>query len=450
MSTTYGEEWHIEMTWNCSACRRQNLGRHKECVQCGKPKGADEPFIMPADPGNAVRVNDAMLLRMASAGPDWQCAYCQSMQRSLEGKCMRCGASPVNEPGRSPATAVMPPPAAAPFGQQPPPMAYGVAGGYRAPKYSAQDMVDMGIKPAWTLRTVAPWVVPPVALFVLFVLWVVWPRDFPATVTVSAWERVISVDRFALRPQEGFAETRPADALEVQSLGQRVHHHEQVFDHYETEHYTVRVPDGYRSETYTERESCGQDCTERPRNCRNVCSSSGNGFARCREVCSGGGQSCSTRYCDRTHTRQVQQYRDDPRTRQVSRYRSEPRYAEFFSWRAWTWAPDRTARIGGNTPATLRWPVEEAHVGANLGPGEQERETRSERYVLAISYRDGRDTAWYVPASQQEYVSYPLGRRLTVHTAGSAREVRDASTRQLLLQGPQLQYVRPSDAPTGM
>ena len=74
---------HIEMTWRCSACAAKNLGRHKVCQGCNHPKDGSERYEMPEDPSRAVSVTDADLLRMATAGPDWRCAYCGSDQRKL-------------------------------------------------------------------------------------------------------------------------------------------------------------------------------------------------------------------------------------------------------------------------------------------------------------------------------------------------------------------------------
>src|SRR3954471_7963181 len=84
---------HIEMTWRCSVCKTQNLGRFKNCQGCGKPKDGSEGYEMPDDPASAASVTDAALLRMATAGPDWRCAYCNSDQRASDGNCGQCGAS---------------------------------------------------------------------------------------------------------------------------------------------------------------------------------------------------------------------------------------------------------------------------------------------------------------------------------------------------------------------
>ena len=84
----------IEMTWKCSACEHQNLGRHKTCQQCGDPKDRGEAYEMPTNTAAAASVMEAGLLRMAEAGPNWRCAYCGSDQRNmLDATCGQCGAS---------------------------------------------------------------------------------------------------------------------------------------------------------------------------------------------------------------------------------------------------------------------------------------------------------------------------------------------------------------------
>jgi hypothetical protein len=80
------------MTWRCSGCKRQNLGRYKSCQTCGNPKDASEEFEMPADTTLAPTVTDPTLLRMATAGPDWRCRFCGGDQRRSDQTCVSCGA----------------------------------------------------------------------------------------------------------------------------------------------------------------------------------------------------------------------------------------------------------------------------------------------------------------------------------------------------------------------
>jgi hypothetical protein len=372
---------HIELTWRCSTCGHQNLGRHKQCVACGHEKDASEAYEMPADPRTAVNVTDDPLLRMAKAGPDWRCAYCGADQRRSQGSCANCGA-PAVEGSEVPDDAPPPPAAAAPP------------------------------RPRRRLRWVAL-----LALPVIAVAGIAWnasrPRDWDATVQAVSWEHVIDVERYAARAGEGFKENIPADAFDVRGAGERVHHQERVLDHYETERYAVEVPDGTRSETYTARVACGEDCSETPRSCRESCKNDKNGFATCREVCTGGGRRCSTRYCSETRTRQVPKTRTEWRSRQVPRYRQEPRYAEAFRWRVWTWAPARSIRAAGTETTGLRWPNDETRVGAGLASGEKERATRKSRYLVTLRYDEDKDLR-FEPPSAEAFASFTPGSRHAV------------------------------------
>ncbi|MEO8705392.1 MAG: hypothetical protein ABI867_35450 [Kofleriaceae bacterium] len=371
-------ERHIEMTWRCSTCQTQNLGRFKTCQSCGHPKDESEQYEMPADPANAASVTEADLLRMATAGPDWRCAYCGSDQRRSDNTCAQCGAS------IGAATEVPDPPQAA------------VAPPKSRRKLVRNIALASGVTAAlagglvWNARR---------------------PRDYDAKVTAVSWEHKIDVERYKIHDREGFKETIPAAALEVTSVGQKVHHHDQVLDHYETEHYTVQVPDGYRTESYSARESCGQDCTTKPQSCRQSCTSKKNGFASCRNVCSGGGRSCTTRYCNVSKTRQVPRTRSEGRTRQVAKYRQEPRYAEAFAYKLWQWAPERSDKVDG-TSASLTWPMGARLVG--LPTGEQEREVRSAKYIVKLQYDDDASVKFEVLSAEQ-FVKFAPGTSHEVH-----------------------------------
>ena len=153
----------------------------------------------------------------------------------------------------------------------------------------------------------------------------------------------------------------------------------------DTEHYTEQVPDGYRTESYSEQVSCGQNCTDTPKSCHQVCTSKKNGFASCHQECSGGGRSCTTKYCSESRTRQVPRTRTEDRTRQVPRYRSEPRYAEAFSYKAWDWKTDRTVHAEGTDATGLHWPDNGAKT-VGLLEGDKERETRKGTYSVTLLF----------------------------------------------------------------
>jgi hypothetical protein len=362
----------IEMSWRCSGCQHENLGRYKTCQSCGNPKDASEEFIMPSDTAAAPTVTDESLLHAANAGPDWRCRYCGGHQRSFDRHCVNCGAARAeNGPAMAPAA--------------PPP---------RKSEGSALRLITI------------------VGAVIAALAWYAGrPREYQATVSAVQWEHVIEVDRYGLWSHEGFKEAIPAGAVKVTRIGRGVHHQEQVFDRFTTERYTVQVPDGYETERYSVREACGEDCTTEPETCREVCTSNQNGFASCKTVCTGGGQKCRPRYCRETRTREVPKTRAEWREKQVPVYRQEPRYADIFGYRVREWGLDRTTREGGTDINGLRWP--EGARTAGLATGEQERERRRATYLVTLRYRDT-ETFRFEVTKPERFARFPAGSTHTI------------------------------------
>ena len=194
---------HIEMTWRCSSCQHRNLGRRKRCHQCQHPKDRSEKYEMPADPAQAVSVTDADLLRMATAGPNWRCAYCGSDQRNADKSCAECGASSVEaEPMAAKST-----PPRRPAKPRRWPLILGLVGATGTGGY------------LYSQRT----------------------RDFQATVEKVAWSQSIVVERYKIWNREGFRTELPGEAFDIRSQGQKIHHYDKVLDGYDTEYYTERI-----------------------------------------------------------------------------------------------------------------------------------------------------------------------------------------------------------------
>lgn len=383
-------ERQIEMLWRCTSCGSRNLGRFLACQACSNPKDGSERWEMPADTAAAPTVTDPALLALARGGRSWRCGYCGSDQRRADGACASCG-------GARPAavsSASRPPPVPPPV---PPPLPS--AGG--APPAAPRRR---GRKAAVVVGIVA-------ALAGARLAGLGGPKDVQARVEAVSWKHQVAVERWQLVAHEGFAEARPRDAVQVRSLGRRVHHHEQVVDRYETEHYTEQVRDGTRTERYTESVRCGEDCTRTPERCREECTSNDNGFATCRDVCTGGDERCSPRYCSESRTREVPIYKNVARTREVPVYRSEPRYAGYFSWKAWEWAPSRVVELTGAT-AEPRWPTDlELAAKPPLGKGEKERFARAGTYAVTFVVGDGPKAARFqlAPATEEELRRFAVG-----------------------------------------
>lgn len=379
-------EWQVEMLWRCTACQNKNLGRHAQCQRCGKPKTGAEEYEMPSDTSEANAVHDEGALRLATAGANWRCRYCGSDQRRFDGACGQCGASQAE--GKD-------------------------LGAAPAPTASAPAELATGVSRSRGLV----WAV--LVIPVLFVIFFLFRKsapppplfhDLPAAVASLSWEQAVEVERYKLVDREGFAADKPADAVDPHPAGQHVHHVDKVPDGFTSETYTETVSDGYRTETYTESERCGESCTPRPQSCSQSCTPNKNGFATCRQVCSGGGQSCSPKYCSVSKTRQVPQTKQLTKTRQVPKYKEVPRYADWATWKAWAWTKDRVVKENGDTPET-RWPTPEAvKLGVGLATGEQEREHRTVRYDVQIRTDDGKSFDLH-PASPEELQRFAAGSR---------------------------------------
>lgn len=374
-------ERQIEMTWRCSSCQGQNLGRHVVCQTCGSPKDESEAYEMPSDTGSAATLTDPRLLAMARAGANWRCRYCGSDQRTLDGRCGQCGSD--QREGRSTdAAAPALEPRATPARRRGGLLV--VVLGLALALLVVLVLCGVGLGAA-TGRTPARLSPAAVALRPPF-------HDEQATVLALRWKQEVRVERWQVLPGEGFEEAKPGEAFDVRPAGRRFHHKERVVAGYDTQSYTETEPDGFRTETYSEQEACGQDCTPRPQTCKEKCTPNKNGFATCRTECSGGGQDCRTKYCSVTKTRQVPKTKTVQKTRQVPRYADVDRDAAWFSWKIWGWKHDRTLERSGTTSATS-WPDDsEVKLGQKLASGEKERSSRVGTYSLDLSSQGTRRT----------------------------------------------------------
>lgn len=441
-------ERHIEMIWRCSTCQNRNLGRHMTCQGCGKPKDESEEYEMPGDTASAATVEDPALLRMARADEHWRCEYCGSHQRAYDGGCATCGAgraegaNATRQQRRAVRVQALPGIAApradiTPFWQTGYAKVLGVA---FVVMCIGMCVVNKKVKPKEAeLPERAALVGGPVV------------TDFDARVKEIGWNRSIKVERWEVVPLQGFTADLPPDAFNVKAAGVKFHHNEDVFDHDETVYDDVEVPDGFRTETYTDRESCGEDCTgsgrtcrrectSRPQNCREVCTNKKNGFASCRNVCSGGGQDChdvctgterrcTTRYCDRTKTRQIPKTRLEKRARIVKKYRQEPRTAPWSTYAEWQWVKAREEETSG-AMSEPSWPdageIRDAGAFADGGlRASNERATMTERYWVRFDYEGtgAQTTAEYQPPNAEEFAKYTPGTPAKIHVDGYGVQV---------------------------
>lgn len=454
----------IELLWQCpiTSCKTIVPGLTKNCPKCGRFRTDEEEDIWPGDISHAAALKDAAKVRAAEAGPDWRCAYCSASERADDGNCVRCGSkkeegrevdmattsaegdadgrvrrvftSPKNRRSKGPLDLTrgslhipnltahvvigedvlndLPkvgdslPEASDPF----PPTAQQSAAAWA--RRQAPPPADTWVAPSPPLRggvggflanlthmqLVAGGVGASFFLIGLLVWWLFHTRIVDVEVKSAHWQRVVHVDRYAVRDKEGF--DVPGNAFETRNLGQRVHHYDHVLVGSHPEHYTERV-------------SCGQECTTPScyTTSRN-CASNKNGSA----TCTGGDTVCPSPVC-------TTKYCNEERTRQVDDYEDQPRYRDYYAWKAWEWAHERDATVGGFFAKDVAWPSQDQHrIGEGLSTGQQEREAgREEHYDVAL-FGDG-DTWTYEPKSAEEFGTLPLNsvHRIAVNHAGSIR-----------------------------
>ena len=323
----------IEMFWECKSkgCPAQ-LGRHKVCQACGRPKDDDCREWLPDDishESKAVVHEDSNpdLFSKFTAGPDWKCRFCGSKDWKTDGSCFHCGAPNAGDP-----------PPAEPRHETPPPppsrhddddLPGGASGGGGIDK-ARVAMAVCGVGAVLGLGYCA-----------------LRPTDHPATVTDAQWSYAVHVDREDKVPGTGF--DVPAGAEDVVNEGKQFSHNDQVFDHNETVYYDETIQDPPTCITtpvvcHVIPRSCTpiprvcrpnppvchdppkickdipRVCKDIPRVCRDIpkscttipgtctttprsCKSNKNGSATCtggdrvcspdRQSCTGGGQSCS-------------------------------------------------------------------------------------------------------------------------------------------------------------
>ncbi len=401
--------FQVEMRWQCSTCKHENLGRHKKCQGCGKPKGQERFYDAPGTetPTLADAVTDPDLIEQAEAGPDWECIYCGSHQRRDSGECAECGSKPGDsrehetkwdDGTRGPAAtgktvleelesedAQVKEEIAADAAEE-------VATYRVAPKRKVAPR-PVAVEPLPPIPMKAHFPVKRAAFGILAIVllslggWLILRTHVvDARVTDLSWRYVVHVDRNQVVRDEGFDENQPGDAFDVESVGMRHHHYRQV-------------PDGTRQVPYSEQYQCGESCSTSPVRC----SSNKNGF----KTCSGGDRSCSPKYCSRT------------------RYRTETKYRDvsveemYYRWKVWRWRHNRDV-VAQGTVDEPRWPEDwEIKLNVDLGPEvREERAIKEATHEVTFTDRDG-DRHVYQAKDLNDFRLYPIGtaRKLRVGLA---------------------------------
>jgi hypothetical protein len=364
-----------EGRWNCPVCGSVQLGRNKVCTQCGRPRGDDVEFYLPED---EPEVTDAARLTEAEAGPDWHCEHCGADNRGDQPHCHQCGAPrgesvarperfyAVGEEPRSDEDAdqVVAAERAAENARAIAAAGAGISGVRESGHYQSPA--------ARSLRRAAPVLgCAAAAAFFFFLIWF-FTHTKPVTLTVAgiAWERTIQVERYKTLTQSDW--DMPPDGR-LRSSERRLHHHDQVLDHYESR--TRMVSERVQTGTRTVRYKSGTR-------------SKGNGYFE--DVYS-------------TRTEPVYTNRSRPETYREPIYRQVPVYRTWHTFDVDRWVTERTERAAGETQE-VRWP--EVQLGPKLREG-----GRLEKYRITLTGPKGKQ--WTKELPYERWSRLKVGDHLT-------------------------------------
>lgn len=381
--STDNYDYQVEMLWDCTQCSngKRNLGRHKECQNCGNPLDGTEEFYMPGDTSRRAEVKDPNQLNDALTGEDWECRYCKSKQRNNKGECANCTANKSFSTGterlsdeRNPAS---PPPSRVATPYEYDPERDEIPGGGFGPFDYGRLFKLIGV-------------VVGVGFLIWLLIWALTPKELDAKVSSVYWQHVVHVERNQVMHHESF--DVGSEAFNVTDLGTRHHHYD-------------RVLAGHHTEYYSERVKVGEDCHTTPRNCRTVprtcrktgCRSNKNGYATCSETCTGGNQVCTggDRVC-----RSIMA--DKRRERQVADYRDVSVRRTFYSWDRWEWIHNRVVSATGHSTADVHWPSEQ-----ELAMNDKERGIRNASYT--VTFAQDKEQWKYDPKSLDAFQQFPQG-----------------------------------------
>ena len=385
----------IELKWNCTSCSSKGiLGRHKTCPECGSPREKGEMQMEGLDDDNdgdgfndAATVEDPALLELANAGFDWFCTHCSSGNRGDGSQCSGCGSPRYGEKKELHPDLVVPTKSSNPPPPSPP-----------------EDEEPVHVK-----RDPAPFIFGALALLalILVVFFATRTHDVVGAVSSMEWSRTVHVDawtpfterewrhraseRTEVKPQNGAGE-RAGYTLVPGSCSS---------EFFETERYQCGTKEeSYDCSTYhTETESYQGTCSKSESySCGETCTSSGNGFAKCRTKTCTRSRDYS---CTKTRTNRIR----DPKTchRTVPKYCTRPIFKDKCTYTSQKWGRVRSPSLSG-TGKEMTWPT------VTLAP--LERSSRSETYTVTWSFQDGdKKDSFSRGLTEGEYSSWGVGQK---------------------------------------
>jgi len=377
--------------WTCSSCGRADIpGDVKTCPSCGSPKEADEDYRPPDGKGEYVTKE-----KLAEIGvdpeqhfSDQECPYCRGKLKPGTKTCPRCGGAiddvayttrecpacktetnelicpncgsetltkrPESAPARKPRRKkIAPKKAPAPEPTAPPLRRLLLFAG------AGVGALLIGL-----------------LLFVLFR-----PRVEVARVSQVWWERTIAVEEHQYNQHGGW--DLPPDA-DLVSTEQRVHHHQQVLDHYQEVCEWVDVIDHYETVCRTE-EECHTESVYSHTDV--VCYDDG--------TCDEHDVYKSERVCEDVEVCSHEPvYRQEQQCREEPVYRDEPVYQTWYEYMIWEWVTV-SPRVASGSDSRPRWPSSDF-------PDHQRECDRREAYKVLFVGRKG-STYTYRPRDADRF-----------------------------------------------
>ena len=362
MSRYVVDEWIVENKWDCSTCNHENLGRYENCQNCGSPKEDDE--VDKPVTGTEPRVTDPEQLRVAQAGANVTCTYCNAQVRMVNDHCSNCGAHRDTSKQRWDPVRHRPLFETKTTRELPEPE------WKIQPWYSA--WWDFVVKHKWKFAIGAA----VVGLLTWLIIYIFVPRTVETKVVSARWEHQIDLRQRTLMSGSGWRGEFRGDAFNVSCHSRQRGTRD-----------CNRHACGTRSERYV----CGTyQC-----NCTTSCTPNGNGYSTCRKTCS----RCN-RYC----------------TRQVTRYCYDqcPVYDDWCTYNYYDWPIIDTEKLSGPCTDQQRpWPT--------LKPRRRhQRIDKHERFPVTFQELKGNDTWTYHADSVIDCRTYVVGKKwkLRVNRAG--------------------------------
>lgn len=342
-----------EGRWDCTFCGTTGiLGRHTTCTGCGRSRPEGVKFYLVE---NEAEVTDQKLLKLAEADADWICQYCDSSNRANQTSCQHCSA---------PRDADTPIQLITEYEED------------QAPEYGdnnhPEPVVEAQPKPKskWKPLLGCLGAVVVVLLLLCGVMSYISFKTYEVELTVTdvAWERTIPVE--AYRTVEEGDWTIPEGGRQLASE-QKIHHYDQVVDHYDTKTREVCEDKQTGTETYT----CGKI-------------DKGNGF-----------------FADKQCTRPVYREECHDETYRDPVYRDEPVYQTWYTYEIEKWVLDRTEKASGQTQ-DVYWP--EYTLADNERVGQ-----RTETYEVHFVDQEGQSYTqsfdyerWQTYQAEGRYLAY--------------------------------------------